>query len=404
MEFQNSNIDDAQDNWKILMTKLCSQFNTVDQHDKSDFSQDITEQQLIDSFKSQIKDNKLIILFNSKLQNIEFVNDFDIETLTIYNCENVIPKINNPRIKNIEFDNCKIKCLNDIQLPNLEVLKLEDNCYNVKNILQSLRQFKKLKELLLRCYRDIDLKLIVDIQLTKLELSRSNLTNIELLTRLTQLTNLSLENNQGIDISPLSQMIQLTNLKLNRCDLKNVDCLKPLVNLIELDLSKNENVNIHSLQFLKNLNDLNLEQCSLIDLTYLEPLINLKQLNISQTNIIYLEPLKELIQIECLDAKFNLILDVTVLNNHPNFCSYRMDDQDQPDIQEIIIANKLRDINAQVTTLRYISNLNSNLKSFIALERNNVDQCLQRAADNTSQFIGQAASLFQQLSSFQCFQ
>ncbi|CAL6059300.1 NACHT_domain-containing protein [Hexamita inflata] len=199
-------------------------------------------------------------------------------------------------------------------------------------------------------------------------------------------------------------MIQLTNLKLDGCDLKNVDFLKPLVNLNQLDLSRNENINIHSLQFMKQLTKLNVYRCSLIDLTYLEPLINLKQLNISQTNIIYLEPLKELIQIECLDAKFNLILDVTVLNNHPNFCSYRMDDQDQPDIQEIIIANKLRDINAQVTTLRYISNLNSYLKSFIALERNNLDNCLQRAADNISQFIGQAASLFQQLSSFQCFQ
>ncbi|CAL6059302.1 Hypothetical_protein [Hexamita inflata] len=150
MEIQNSNIDDAQDNWKILMTKLCSQFNTVDQHDKSDFSQDITEQQLIDSFKSQIKDNKLIILFNSKLQNIEFVNDFDIETLTIYNCENVIPKINNPRIKyiyiyilnlitakqNVQMTfNCQIQKCSNLKI----TVTMQKTFYKVQDNLRNLR-------------------------------------------------------------------------------------------------------------------------------------------------------------------------------------------------------------------------------------------------------------------------
>ncbi|CAL6075846.1 leucine-rich_repeat domain-containing protein [Hexamita inflata] len=395
--------------------------------ESSDSSENAT-QQLIDELKNQIDNNTLNIYNYDELYNIEFLNDFEIEELHLFECHDVVLKLNNSRIKTLELHCCDEKRLDQLQLPNLEVFKLYEETYE-NDIFASLSQFKKLKELQL-IGKAIDLKHIQELQLTKLELAckltnfeaitqltqltdlnLSTSTNIgsnyvELLTQLTLLTNLSLENNQGIDISPFSQMIQLTNLKLNRCDLKNVDCLKPLVNLIELDLSCNENINIHSLQFLKKLTKLSLFNCSLNDITYLKPLVNLQELYISDNNLIYLEPLKDLKQIKVLRAVQNQILDAQVLRNHPNFGSYKLDQQrkENPDSKQIAFANQLRDINAQIDSLRNMRTFRSNLKSNMTEQHQKVEKYLQQIKYNLTQCTGQVVSLFQQLNSLQDFQ
>ncbi|CAL6059242.1 leucine-rich_repeat domain-containing protein [Hexamita inflata] len=345
----------------------------------------------------QIQDQKLKIdPYYDDLQNIEFINNFEIEELVIDSCINIIPRLNNPRIKKIIFDNCRINRLSELQLPNLEIVQIQEysQFQDANNLIVSLGQFKKLKELMLQCYSGVDLKLIPKLQFTKLQLVECNLKNIELLTKFTQLTNLSLAENPHIDINPLSQMIQLTELNLSCCFLKNVEPLKPLINLKDLNLACNVNLNIYPLQYLKQLTILDLQRCSLIDLTYLKPLINLKQLDISTNNIVYLEPLKELKCIVKLFAFDNKILDKLVLSSHT---SYSIIYLGEPKREEIAFANKLRDINAQITSLKNIQTLHSNLKQQMISEFQKVDNCQQHILYNQSQFVGKIASLFQQL-------
>ncbi|CAL6069665.1 leucine-rich_repeat domain-containing protein [Hexamita inflata] len=367
-----------------------------------------------DEFRNQIKDNILKIYSNSNLYNIEFLNDCEIEALHLFDCNKVIPKLNNPRIKFLELNNCKIKRLDELQLPNLEVLELKDNSKEGNNILKSLGKFKKLKGLLLRGYIHLDLKLIPKFQFTKIGFAACGLANIESLTQFTNLANLSLSNISDLDIIKFSQMVQLTKLELSCCSLQNVNPLKSLVNLNVLNLSQNKNLNIHPLQFLKQLTMLNLEQCALIDLTYLKPLIHLEQLNVSRNNIVYLEPLKVLKQMKILWAHTNQILNISVLNTYVDsnkmisYISgpdiYEISYQKQPCDQELVLANKLRDINAQIDSLRTMKILRSNLKFNKALQRKKIQQYIPQILVNLTQFTGQVVLLFQQLSSFQHFQ
>ncbi|CAL6051479.1 leucine-rich_repeat domain-containing protein [Hexamita inflata] len=364
-----------------------------------------TELNLIDEFKSKIMVKSLKIKAYAELYNIEFVNDLDIEELIIEDCQNVIPNLNNFRIKKLQFISCRIQYLNKLKLPNLEALTVLDSQYQKYiNSLQNFGEFKNLKELVLVGYKNLDLKLIPDLQLTKLKLSQCNLNNIQLLKQFNQLTNLDLRRNPDIDIRPLQQMLQLTILNLYDCCLKNVDSIKYLVQLKDLDLSFNQQLNILPLQHLKQLVKLNLEYCSLIDLTYLKPLTNLKLLVINQNNIVFLEQLRNLNQIQCFFAQNNKVIDVSVLNSHPNLFLYQMDDQEQPNAEEIAFATKLRDINAQITYIRQISKLQLYLKHKITLQRDKVNKWQQHLYYSQTQFIGQVTLLFQKLSSFQSFQ
>ncbi|CAL6051511.1 leucine-rich_repeat domain-containing protein [Hexamita inflata] len=379
----------------------------------------MAEQKLIDELQNLIENNALKIQCNDDLQNIEFLNNFDIEELQIASCKNIIPKLNNPRIKKISFNYCQIDSLAELELPNLESLQIKD--YNVRDIfLLGVGEYTKLKELTLNGY-DLDLELIPKFQFTKLELSECNLKNVEVLTQFTQLIDLNLSSNTNIDITPLAQIVHLNILDLSGCNLNNVDVLKSLIFLNDLDLSSNDIIDISPLQFLGQLKELSLSLnplinicllqhmkqltvlclagCSLVDITYLKPLANLKELYIGYNNIVYLEPLQDLKQIVYLNAERNKIINVSVLKDHLQFSSYRKNGQKEPNAAEIEVANKLRDVNAQITSLRRMSTMHSCLKSKMALQRKQAYDCLQRISQNYSLFIEYVVLLFQQQSS-----
>ncbi|CAL6059266.1 DUF5011_domain-containing protein [Hexamita inflata] len=201
-------------------------------------------------------------------------------------------------------------------------------------------------------------------------------------------------------------MLQLTKLNLSACGLNDISSLKFLINLKELNLSINDIdiTQIYLIQHFKQLSILILNLCSLIDLIYLKPLINLKELDISMNNIVYLQPLQNLNSIVNLNTQFNKVLDVSVLKNHPNFSSYEVDYQDQPTQTETMFANKLRDLNAQVTLLRNMINYHSNFKSKMVLQNEKVINCLQHILYNSTQFIQKVVLQFQYLSTFPDFQ
>ncbi|CAL6075750.1 Conserved_hypothetical protein [Hexamita inflata] len=356
------------------------------------------ERNLADELKQEIQNNALMIQDLDELQDIAFMNEFDIEELLISQCPNVVPKLSNPRIRVLNFYFCRIKYLNELKLPNLEALTIFGDLDEQDTvILQNFGDFKKLQQLMIRCYQDLDLKLIPELQLSVLGLTDCNLKNIEQLTQFTKLDVLNLPQNPNIDIGPLAQMVQLTELNLEGCRLKNVDSLRTLDQLKDLCISNNDKVNIHALQYRKQLTSLNLGYCSIIDLTYLMPLINLKQLNVTKNNIVYLEPLKVLKCITFLNATYNKIKDISILHNHINFNQYLINNQLQVNEQDVIFANKLRDINAQITSLRQIRQQNFSLKNQISLNKDNTNLYLQHMLCNLTQFTGQVVSLFQQL-------
>ncbi|CAL6059314.1 leucine-rich_repeat domain-containing protein [Hexamita inflata] len=397
----SQNLESSEDVHEDIIRYYMEKYPFLIDHSSSEH---ITEQYLIDELRNQIVDNKLTIEENDELKNTEFLNDFEIEELNINECQNIVLKLNHNTIKKLQLDHCRIQCSDDFQLPNLKVLSLTNDQYeNKATFFQSIGKFKNLKEVMLCDFFDVDLNMIPQ-QITDLQLLSCDLTNIELLTQFTYLTNLDLAGNGKIDIRPLSTMRQLTVLGLCQCGLKNVDSLKSLVQLKDLNISCNysynndqqiQSLDIHSLQYLKQLTQLNLTYCYLVDVSCLKPLSNLKSLDIAQNNIVYLEPLKDLKQLEFLNIWKNCIQDTSVLNNHPNFNFYNMDDQKQPDKQLIAEANKLRDINVQISQLRNITKLDSSLKSKMTWQSQKVCQFLYQIHNAHNQFSESVASLFQ---------
>ncbi|CAL6005411.1 Conserved_hypothetical protein [Hexamita inflata] len=252
-------------------------------------------------------------IFNNNdlgLNIVDFEQSFGlaITKLELENCCNIIPKLTNRNIKELIINNCNVS--------NIDLLQLDG-----------------LVELCLQC-------------------SQGCICNSKLMynmTKFNMLTQLSLNGYNGVDISPLSQMIQLNVLSLKSCGLIFVDSLKYLVNLKELYLSHNKNLDITPLQYIPQITKLDLSSCSLKSIEVLKVLVNLLDLSLQDNQIIYISPLEQLNQLHILNAEFNTIIDLQTLQNHPNFQQYQLSLQEQPSEKQIQYAKDNMNYDQQMT-------------------------------------------------------
>jgi Leucine-rich repeat (LRR) protein len=89
--------------------------------------------------------------------------------------------------------------------------------------------------------------------LKKFALYGDNITDINPIASLTNLTELKLNNSQISDLKPLQSLTNLTELKLNNTQISEIKPLASLTNLTELDLSENKISDIKPLESLTNL-------------------------------------------------------------------------------------------------------------------------------------------------------
>ncbi|CAL6000769.1 Leucine-rich_repeat domain superfamily [Hexamita inflata] len=229
------------------------------------------ERNLVDQLRDTIYDNGLVIEDLDELYNIEFVNNFDIEELIISKCPNINPKLENHQIRELNLFSCGIKYLNELKLPNLEVLTILESQNKKDTItLQNFGDFKNFKELMMRCYKNLDLKLIPELQLSMLGLTQCNLKNVEQLTQFTKLDVLILPLNPNIDIVPLSKMvyIQLEPLKFLKCitfldatrnKIQNISILHNQINYNQYYMNKQQQANEQHVSLANKLRDINVQ-------------------------------------------------------------------------------------------------------------------------------------------------
>ena len=166
---------------------------------------------------------------------------------------------------------------------------------------------------------------IIDItplaQLTKLRtlnLRENQITDITPLTQLTQLTTLNLSKNQVYDVTPLAQLTQLRTLDLSENEINDVTPLTQLTQLTKLDLSKNQVNDVTPLAQLTRLTELDLEDNNIIDITPLAKLTLLNDLDISKNFITDVTPLAQLIRLETLNlSHMNSLKDIIPLAQLP---------------------------------------------------------------------------------------
>ncbi|CAL5988308.1 leucine-rich_repeat domain-containing protein [Hexamita inflata] len=202
---------------------------------------------------------------DDELQNIEFLEHFDIHHLEMNACANIIPKFKNIKLKELIILDSAIETLEQLQLENLEHFQLILEEYELQYSVKVNLQSPKLKYLIIQGY------------------------NI-------------------VDIDPLKQLTQLTTVLLSCCMLHNIDVLAYLTNLKELHMDYNSILYIYPLQELKQLEILTVTCNKITDFSPIQNHLNFKNYEIADQN----KPSKE-----------ELILTEKVKNIYQNASLFR---------------------------------------------------------------------------------
>ncbi|CAL6021961.1 Leucine-rich_repeat domain superfamily [Hexamita inflata] len=127
-------------------------------------------------FMSKTKNGHLNIKNYQELIEFEAVQELNVKSLFINQCNQMSPLIINKTVKELNISGCEPQIIDNLQFENLEVLHLHFN--KVKDIQQFLK-FQKLKKLNLTLNEGVNLSQIAQLNnLTILELGQCKLTNI----------------------------------------------------------------------------------------------------------------------------------------------------------------------------------------------------------------------------------
>jgi hypothetical protein len=152
--------------------------------------------------------------------------------------------------------------------------------------------------------------------LTKLNIKNNNISNIYALSKLKKLKSLDIGNylhghfyyNSIQDITPLKSLTNLETLSLSGLKLTNIDVISNLTNLKELEMYStlldwytDITPDITPIKNLSKLEILNLGKNNIKDISALKGLKNLKKLSLEQNKIIDITPLKDLNNLEEVD-------------------------------------------------------------------------------------------------------
>jgi Leucine-rich repeat (LRR) protein len=237
----------------------------------------------------------------------------------------------------------KLTCLGKIRnthglenLVNLEYLEIQNN-YSTEPFIE-IGKLKKLKELRINSFRELEILLNLKDNLTDLVLISSPLRD------LTPLESLNLkrlayffagDDEISTQLQSISKMTTLEQLFLGGNNITDIEFVRNLKNLKILYLDHNDISDLTPLEELSNLEDLSLEFTDVEDLTPLKNLLNLRQLDLNGAQKIKdLTPLLNLTKMNAIQFIYTEVESLDGLDNMENL--------------EILLAskNKIKDISA----------------------------------------------------------
>jgi internalin A len=152
--------------------------------------------------------------------------------------------------------------------------------------------------------------------LTSLNLSSTQVSNIDALKELKSLTSLNLSHTKIANIDALKELKSLTNLNLSYTQVSNIDALKELKSLTSLDLTMSTKVaTVDALKGLTALQFLSLLNTQVVNLEPLTGLTALRRLDLFGTQVHDIEPLKDMTALEWLGLSHTRIVDLEPLKS-----------------------------------------------------------------------------------------
>ena len=197
-------------------------------------------------------------------------------------------------------------------LNNLKNLKNLDISVNKVNDISDLKDLTKVENLDMRNNKISDISVTKNYKnLNWLMANNNQIKDISSLKSNTELNYLNLENNQIEDASAITDLSKLQSLNLNNNKITKIDVSK-LTDLTELSISQNGLESIDSISKLMKLNDVNLSENKLTSVEALKDLTELGMLNLSKNQIKDIAPIKNLAKLYNLDVHSNPIKDISV--------------------------------------------------------------------------------------------
>ena len=185
-------------------------------------------------------------------------------------------------------------------------------------------------------------------QLTEVDASESQITDLTGLEHATNVTWLKLGVNEIRDISPLAGLIRLEALWIFVNPLSDISPLANLVNLKTLDLGVCQITNIRPLANLRNLEILRLDNNGLIeDIAPLSNLMMLTELGLTENRIADISSLANLRNLEILRLNYNQIQDITPLANLRNLTELWMTGNQIVDVRPLENLTTLKELRIQ---------------------------------------------------------
>ncbi|CAL5992039.1 Conserved_hypothetical protein [Hexamita inflata] len=228
-------------------------------------------------FKNLVQGKTLKITNNQEIDNIQFVDYFDIEELYIQNCYNIYFTKYPTKITKLTMNNCKLTTAK----------------------IQGLEQME---------------------QLTDLNLGLNALTDdsLETIGYLKNLTNLNLSLNRFNNTSKLGYLTSLKTLDLNQNAIKTLNGVEQLKQLENLDVSYNKLNLINQLENLTNIHTLNISNNQICSIQCISKLVNIVYLNISYNQILSVQICKIFDKLIDLRTHGNKIQDFPTIMSHQN--------------------------------------------------------------------------------------
>lgn len=184
-----------------------------------------------------------------------------------------------------------------------------------------LSQMTNLRELNLWGNNVTDLSPLANLtSLRKLTLSRnSGLSDISPIAGLTRLELLDLSGCSKIkDITPISGMTALTKLLLPELVLTDGSCLSGLVNLTVLDLRGSKLKDISFMQHMTKMQSLNLYHNDVVDISVLGNMYALESLDLFFNDVVDISPLANLRMLQTIDLERCKVSDISPLLGLPS--------------------------------------------------------------------------------------
>ena len=154
--------------------------------------------------------------------------------------------------------------------------------------------------------------------LSSLHLGKNNISDISAIADMQYLYSLQLENNIISDISPLSGLANLTSLNLNSNNISDISALSGSTDLTSLQLHSNNISDISTLAGMTQLTSLDLDNNNISDISAVSGLVQLARLRLGNNNISDISAVSGMTNLSSLELHNNNISDISALSGLTN--------------------------------------------------------------------------------------